>query len=58
MADVSNAVAIGLGHFAGINDEALLVEAIVKFIEIKIISGIQKRSDDVAAIITRTGSPS
>ena len=37
MADVADTEAVGLRHFAGINNESFFVEAIVKFIEIKII---------------------
>ena len=39
MADVANAETVGLRDLAGVNDEAFIVEAIVKILKIKIFFG-------------------
>ena len=47
VADMTNTEAVGLCHFAGVNDKALIIEAIVEIVEIKIIRWIKERRDDV-----------
>ena len=53
MTDVTDAKAICLRHFAGVDNETLVVKAIIKVVEIKIIRGVKERCDDVALQILR-----
>ena len=48
MADVADAETIGFRYIAGVNDEALVVEAIIEIVEVKIVYWIEKRRDDVS----------
>ena len=47
VANMTDTEAVGLCHFTGVNHEALINEASVKTVEIKIIRWIKERRDDV-----------